>query len=125
MAAVGSIVVTATDIGGGYTKYSVAWTSDASGNVSGTSFDVKRGLQRQRKFIPGAGGTQPTDAYDVTVTDPDGADILVGSGANLSNATATWSVPSSPPFFEAQAVTPVVANAGNAKTGTIVLFVGP
>jgi hypothetical protein len=34
----GSIAVTMTDLGGRGTKYSIAWTSDASGNVNNNSF---------------------------------------------------------------------------------------
>jgi hypothetical protein len=125
MAAVGSIVVTASDIGGGYTKYSVAWTSDASGNVSGTSFDVRRGHLWQFKFIPSTGGTVPTTLYDVTLLDPDSADVIVANGADRSATVPNWYSPTNPIFFEGGALTPVVANAGNAKAGTLVLIVGP
>jgi hypothetical protein len=128
--AAGSITVTTSDIGGGVWKYAVAWTCDASGNVSGTTFDLGRGTIMQAKFAPGSAGVQPTDQYDVTITDADGADILDGFGANLSNATAK-SFPNQSgggegaaalAFFPGGTVTPVVANAGNAKSGTITLY---
>lgn len=125
MPAVGSIVVTASDIGAGYTKYSIAWTCDASGIVSGNPVDVRRGLIRQVKFIPAAGGVAPTDLYDLTFLDADSADVLVGNGANLSATVASWYSPANPVYHEAGAMTPVIANAGNAKQGTIVLIVGP
>lgn len=133
MAVAGSIVVTTSDLGGGYTRYSVAWLSSAGGAVTENSFDVKRGNLRQVKFFPNAGGTQPTDLYDLTLPDADGFDVLAGVGANLSNATAKVSVPlfgdgttSFQPFFHAGGpLTPTIAAAGNAKRGTIVLIVGP
>lgn len=121
----GSIVDTSSAIGAGYDKHSIAWTSDASGNVSGNAATVKRGMLRQVKFIPGSGGAQPTDLYDVTLLDADGADLLVGNGANKSNASAIWYLPTNPIMVEAGDVTPTVANAGNAKTGTIILIIGP
>lgn len=125
MAAVGTVTVTTTDLGSGITKYSAAWVSSAGGVVSGTSFDVRRGRLYQAKFIPNTGGTVPTDAYDLTVTDADGADVLVANGANLSATVPAWYSPTNPIHLDGGAVTPVIANAGNAKGGTIVLIVGP
>lgn len=125
----GSITVTPSDVGGGVTKYSIAWTSDASGNVSGTSFDMKRGGIGQVKFVPGAGGVQPSSAYDLTLIDSDSVDLLAGTGADLSNSVSTRTVPvigtgNMLVYFEGGAVTPSISNAGNAKQGTFVLLVG-
>lgn len=126
----GSITVTTSRIDhplGAITKYSIAWVSDAAGAVSGNSFNVKAGEVVQVRYIPDSGGTQPTDLYDVTMTDANSIDVLGGSGANLSNANSTVAVPAVSTYFprllEAGALTPVVANAGNAKGGTIVLYV--
>lgn len=123
----GSITVTSSEVGGGLVKYSVAWLSDASGNVSANTFDMMAGELMQVGYIPDAGGTQPTDLYDATLTDPNGVDILTGTGANLSNATKTVAVPAVSTYFrrtlEAGTYTPVIANGGNAKGGTIVLLV--
>ncbi len=119
----GTIVVTTSAAANGYTKYSVAWTSDGAGAVSATAFDCRAGIVRNAKYVPGTGGTQPTNLYDVTVTDADGADVLVGGGADRSNATANYGSPGT--IIDAGSLTPVVANAGAAKTGTIVLYVGP
>jgi len=124
----GSITVTTSKVGG-LTKYSVAWLSDASGVVSANTFNVIAGELQQVTFIPDSGGTQPSDLYDMTLTDADGVDILSGGGANLSNATTTKIVPAISTYFRrtlaAGAYTPVLANAGNAKGGTVVLLVRP
>lgn len=125
MAAVGSIVVTSSDLGRDISKYSIAWTSDASGVVSGTPFDIRRGMLLGAEFIPGTGGTVPTDLYDLTLTDSNNADLLVGNGANLSATIPSRYAPQALIVFEGGPVTPVLANAGNAKTGTLVLMVGP
>lgn len=128
----GSITVTSSDIGGGYTKYSIAWVSDASGNVTANTLAVKRGRLHQVKFIPDAAGTQPSDLYDVTLLDADSVDLLLGLGADRSNAASSI-VPrldgqggTSGPlcWYEGGTLTPTVANAGNAKGGTLVLYVG-
>lgn len=123
--AAGTLTVTTTDLGSSVTKYSAAWVSDAGGNVSGNPFDVRRGRLYQAKFVPNTGGTVPTDAYDLTLLDADSADLLVGNGANLSATVAAWYSPANPIHLEGGAITPVIANAGNAKGGTLVLIVGP
>jgi hypothetical protein len=77
----GSITVTTSEyIGTSLIKTTIAWTSDASGNVNGLTFPMRRGFLRQVKFVPGSGGSAPTDLYDITITDPDGIDVLIGTG---------------------------------------------
>lgn len=117
-------------------KTSLAWTSDASGNVSGTAVELPPGTIVAVEFIPGSGGTQPSDLYDVTFTDAEGVNMFddgagTSVGANLSNATSSHKVP----FVGGGSVTYVrqwlhggnytlvVAAAGNAKTGTVDVYV--
>ena len=126
--AAGTLTVTSARRGG-LTRYSLAWTSDASGDVNGNPFDMQTGELRQVQFTPDSGLTQPSAAYDVVLNDPNSVDILAGAGANLSSTTTSVAVPVVSTYFrrtlEAGAYTPVVTNAGNAKTGTIVLLVQP
>jgi hypothetical protein len=70
MAGTAAVTVTKT-AGSGLFKVSIAWTSDASGNVTGNAFAVHRGELVQVKFVPGAGGVAPTDLYDIVVVDTD------------------------------------------------------
>jgi hypothetical protein len=130
----GSITLTVAAAAYGITKYSVAWTSDASGNVNGNAIQVLPGRIQQVRYVPGTGGTQPSDLYDLTLPDADGFDVLTGTGANLSQTNVKVSVPligdgSSAPmrlFLEAGAtLTPIIANAGNAKTGRFDVLIGP
>ena len=135
MAVAGSVAVVSADMGGGYTKYSIAWLSSAGGAVSENPVAVKRGHVHQVQFIPDAGGTQPTDLYDLTLPDAiaGGFDFLTGLGANLSNVNRKIGVPQigdgvtalQRVFVEAQNLYPTIAAAGAAKGGTIVLIVGP
>lgn len=122
----GTATVTTLDVGRGVTRYSIAWTSDAAGNVSGNSFAVKAGALLQIKFVPAGGGTQPTDLYDVTLVDTSSIDVLGGAGANLSNASGTIKAAllGDTYYHDGQAnLDLVVANAGNAKGGTVILWV--
>jgi hypothetical protein len=127
MAVAGSITVTTSEAGSGLTKYSVAWLSNASGAVTENSFNVRAGELVQVEYVPDAGGTQPTDAYDMTLLNANSLDVLGGGGANLSNATRTQAVPAVSTYFrrtlEAGALTPTISNAGNAKGGTLILLV--
>lgn len=127
--AAGTATLTASDVGGDVTQYSIAWVSDAAGAVSGNTLSIKRGVVVAVKFKPDGGGTAPSDLYDVTFEDSDNVDLLMGGGANLSNTLTTRKKPalntSDELFFEGCAATCelVVANAGNAKGGTVVLWV--
>lgn len=125
----GSIVLATTDLGGGVTKYSIAWTSDASGNVNGTPVALKRGRLLQVKFVPTNGGAQPSNNYAATLLDGDGVDLLAGKGATLSNTASSIAVPvvsaASPPFIEPGNFTPTISAAGNVTNGRVDLYVGP
>lgn len=137
----GSIVVTSGPVanGAGVYKYGIAWTCDASGVVSVTPFPVIPGTIVLVEFVPGSGGTQPTDLYDVTMTDDLGVNVLddgsgtVSIGADRSNVTASSRIPlviGATGLFVRRwlhggNLIPVVAAAGNAKTGLINLYVAP
>lgn len=135
MAVAGSIAVTSSGLGGGYSKYSVAWVSSGGGAVEENPLPLPRGHIHQVKFVPDGGGTQPTDLYDVTLRDAiaGGVDFLTGIGANLSNANRKIGVPQlgdgttalQRVFVEAGNYYPTVANAGAAKGGTIEIVIGP
>lgn len=120
----GTVVVTPVSIGASLTRYDLVWTSDASGDVSANLFDVWRGRLIQIKFVPDGGATAPTDLYDVTLVDEDSVDLLDGRAANLS-ATAGSYLQWDPPIFMdgTQQLDLVIANAGNAKGGTVSLWV--
>ena len=116
-------------------KTSIAWTSDASGDVNATTVEMPSGSVAMVEFIPSGGGTAPTTLYDVTFTDEHSTNAFddgtgTSIGANLSATLSAHKVPfiagSSSTFVRAWLAggtyTPVVAAAGNAKQGTIVVF---
>jgi len=122
--AAGSVVVTTSNVGGGVAKYSVAWTSSAGGAVSANAFAVRAGRLIAVKFVPASAGDAPTDQYDVTLVDTDSVDLLDSRGANLSNTASSMLLWDPPLYRDAtQTLDVVVANAGNAKSGTVILWV--
>jgi hypothetical protein len=139
MSIAGSVVVTAQSEFTGarrrVSKYTLAWTSDASGNVSGTATDYISGAIVGVVFVPGTGGNQPSDAYDVTLVifGGDGIDLLTGLGANLSQSSNTRKIPGLNVTDGTNNTVGLVAiddqlelvvqNAGNAKSGQVILYV--
>lgn len=106
-------------------QITLTWVSDASGDVSGTATTGSyTGQIVGYVCVPDGGGTQPTDQFDVTVLDENSLDVLHGNGANQSNAANTY-VDSSNGLGNVvgSTLTLTIANAGNAKGGTIYLHV--
>ena len=101
-------------------KYSISWTSDASGNATANTAFLSGTLERIN-FVPGVG---VSDLYDVTIKDSDGVDVLLGGGADLSNVNTTTMIPliSSNKMVVNEKLAIAVSNAGNAKTGTITIY---
>ena len=108
-------------------KYKMDWLSDASGDVDVDDIPMIQGEIQSVHYFPDAGGTQPSDNYDLTMTDSYGVDILTGTGANLSQTTDTYAVPALSTYFkvviEAGSYDLVIANAGNAKGGIVEVIV--
>lgn len=124
MAGTVSMTTTSTGAAVPYSQvYAMTLTSTAGGAVSGNAQTVALGQLVQVKVIPAAGGTQPTDLFDLTLLDADGVDVLSGAGANKSNASATATVFNPPVWLDTTTLDPVLANAGSAKVVTVKLFV--
>lgn len=107
-------------------KITIDWTSDASGDVNGTSISLRGFLV---KFITNPGATAPTDNYDLTLTDPEDSslDALADEGLDRDAANTEQVYP-----VASGATTPIylngsygfkIANAGNAKQGRAIFFI--
>jgi hypothetical protein len=124
LSATGTVVVTTANVGGGVTKYTIAWTSTAGGAVSGNTFSVKSGRILAVKFMPNTSATQPTNLYDATLIDTDSVDILNAAATDLSNSAGRYFSFDPPLFLDGtQVLDLVIANAGAAKTGTVSIWV--
>ena len=109
--------------GKGIERITLSWVSSAS-NVDAVVSGVK-GLLIAAEYVPGA--STPTSLYDVTLTDDDSVDVLLGTGANLSNSSASLTdinitAGQHSPVPVLGDLTLAVRNAGASKSGTIRLF---
>lgn len=75
-----------TNPSSGLRAYRVQLTSDGGGDVNGNAHAVLSGRIIQVRVVPGTGGNQPDDEYNVQILDRSGIDLLVGSGAKLSQS---------------------------------------
>lgn len=99
----------------------LAWTSDASGNVSGTpTLKAYNGAVIACVTVPAGAGNAPT-AYTLQIQDANGVDVLAQAGTARSIANQeTLKAPLG--AVADSALTLVIASAGNAKQGTVYLY---
>jgi hypothetical protein len=103
-------------------KITFAWTSSAGGAADATTAKAYDGKILGFATIPD-GVAAPTDDYDVVVNDADGLDVLLGAGANRDTANTEYVDGASLSAVADSALTLGVTNAGNAKQGTVVLWI--
>lgn len=130
------ITEVAKPIGGSHTgmyTLTLAWTSDSeTGAVeAATSDEITAWLEGKwimsAKTVPGTGNEAPTAAYDITITDEDGFSIF---GTDLNDRSATDAEEALPyvagtkaPRLITGALTVSVSDAGDSKTGKIILTI--
>ena len=124
-AAAGACAITDRDSkrGQDVVKYTWEWTSSAGGVVSELGATKISGVIIGVQFV----WVDATALYDVVLLETDGsADVLEGVGANLAQATTNRTPITTDerlvPLVNST-LTPGVTNAGNAATGSIILFV--
>lgn len=125
-----------TPSGKRFVTITVPWTSTAGGAFVATTDEITRAdtstytvyIQnlRLKRMTTVPGATAPTDNYDITITTDDGEDILGGEGANRDTSTSETVTPAvgnayQYPSFRTK-LTINISNAGNAKTGTVILY---
>lgn len=119
---------------GAIRKVIADWVSDdATGAVSGTTKKITGTLI---KGVTDPGATAPTDNYDIALTDEESVDVLAACQSDLTNRDTANSeqvyflVKDAAGTPLAQSLHPVVCdkltvavtNAGNSKTGQLVLY---
>ena len=108
----------------GFQKVKFTWVSATDGTASGATTAKYTGAILRAVFDPDAGGTQPTDQYDITITDANGYDVLNGNGADLSNAANVYVSPiDGLGAVYGSLLTLNVSNAGEAKGGVVELYI--
>jgi len=103
-----------------------SWTSTAGGAADAATSAVVNG--RLCKVVTNPGATAPTDDYDITITDSDGADVMGGACANRDTANSEQAVPSGGTndlsWVRVDSILTLnVSAAGDSKQGTVKLFV--
>ncbi|MFA6204345.1 MAG: hypothetical protein WC710_14300, partial [Gallionella sp.] len=112
---------TTNDMTGGLQKIKWSWTCDSAGAYSEASTVRPNGMIYRLVTIPTDG---PTDAYNVTILDADGVDVLNSQGLNRATATTEQKGPSDGlGVVKSSLLTLTIANAGDAKSGTVILYV--
>jgi hypothetical protein len=119
----GSAMVQTQDVVGNYVKIILDWLSDASaGNGTFLLTGVWSGKIKSIMIGSDAGGTAPTNLYDLTLTNALGADVMAGGGANIAVPGTKVLAESSVPVLVNDTLTLNLSNAGNAKGGIVWIF---
>ena len=124
MADLGTVVLTEETFGT-MKKITCAWTSENGGDNAGkaqktTTYAYSGEVMR---LVTDPGATAPTDDYDVYVYDEDNTDILMAAGKDRDTANTEQVLASSLGCVANDKLTFSVENAGNAKQGTIYLYI--
>lgn len=103
-------------------KFAWATASSSSGGTTGVTTGYHNGSLIGAAFIPGTAGSQPTASYDATVVDNNSVDVLLGTGANLSNAATVYKKTASLAAVGTSKLTLNITNAGSSHAGVVVLY---
>lgn len=111
------------DTTGGLEKIKWTWTCTSAGDYVGTSTNRFNGVAIEFQTSPASGGDAPTTLYDITITDDDGFDLLHGIGADRSATVKEYKKNADGlGCCKSSKLTLTVANAGDIKQGTVVLY---
>lgn len=127
----GTVTITQPRAGaGGIKRVVFTWTSDASGNATGTTGNAIDG--EIVRVVTNPGATAPSDNYDVVITDADGVDVLGGAGANRDTANSEQTIPLLETTVGAATygnrivvdgpLSLSISNAGDSKQGVVTVY---
>jgi hypothetical protein len=103
-------------------KLVYAWTSDTSGDATATTTETYSGKLLGLVTVPD-GSAAPSADYDVTVTDPDGFDVLDGEGVDRHTSNTESQFDPTALGVADGKLTFVVANGGDTKEGVVHLWI--
>jgi len=119
----GTAVLT-EEIHGSLKKIKWAWSiaSSSSGAVTGVQTSkAYNGVIERFVTIPDA-STAPSASYDITVSDQDSTDVLMGAGANRAAASTEQVGYASLGVVANDKLTLKVANAGSSCAGVAIMY---
>lgn len=118
--AAGSVVITEKNFPS-VKLITFAWTSDASGVVSGLATTTNRysGQAIELATVPGAS----VSSYVISILDSNSLDIVCGAGTGRSTTLTEYLKQASLGGVSDDVLTLSITGAGNAKTGTAYLLI--
>lgn len=127
----GTVTITHYQLGAAVRRIQVDWVADAAdGSVPATALPAFEGRILALTTNPGA--TAPTDNYDITLVDAEGADRLQGVGANRDTANTeqvpvVYSGSTIPPVVDADEVLTftLANNSVNSALGRAIIHYTP
>lgn len=115
--------VTATHTSYGFIhKVRFGWIASTSGAASGATDEELEGEIIGLTTVPSSTAV-PTASYDITITDADGDDVLLGQGANRSDTATEHVARTSLAAVASSKLTLNVSSAGNTTAGTVIIYV--
>lgn len=118
--ATGTVVITEETFGT-IKKIKFAWTSTAGGAASDTTVNTYSGKILGLATDPGS--PSPSVDYDITVTDEDGMDVLMGGGADRHTTNTEYVLSTSLGAVANDKLTINVTAAGDSKKGIAYLYI--
>ena len=106
-------------------KVVFSWTSGTGADANlaeKTTANTYSGKIERLVTVPGTAGDQPTNLYDVVLNDEDGTDVLMGAGADRSNATTQQVLATSLGIVANDKLTLSVSGGGDTKKGEVYLY---
>lgn len=113
------------EIYGTIKKIKFSWTSGdgaEAGTASGQTSEAYSGKILGLATVPD-GVAAPTDNYDITVTDEDSMDVLMGGGADRDTADTEYVLSASLGAVANDKLTINIAAAGTSKKGIAYLYI--
>ena len=107
-------------------KVVFSWTSGTGADANlaeKTTANAYSGKIERLVTVPGTAGDQPTNLYDVVLNDEDGTDVLMGAGANRSNAATEQVLATSLGIVANDKLTLSISAAGDTKKGTTYVYI--
>lgn len=118
-----AVTITETDYNHTIQHIKFAWTSDSDGAASGTTTEPYDGILHFASTIPSGGGTAPTAAYDVTLTDNNSLDVLLAGGTDRSATATEYIKQADLGVVSGSKLTFTVAAAGELKQGALHVYI--
>jgi len=114
-------VVKTEEVEGSIKMAKFAWTTTSGGTASATTTESYNGKILALATDPGS--TTPSDNWDVTMLDKNSMDVLLGAGADRDQTNTEYVASASLGAVVNSTLNCVVINGGDAKTGTVYVYV--